>query len=501
MASGTTFDPSREWLGIESLELGDPRRVLGLPATGIDRDMVLRAADERLATLRCIEPGPFTIAHSALLKRVEQCRDELLASVPARSAAGFAPPPPPGGVSRPSFMPPPAPAAAPAFVPPPAPVAPPPVPSAFVAPPTPHAAASEPASTFTLPPPPPPPPPPPAALEPRLQPVDPPSRSADSHPPLQRAAAARAAETTAGEPTRRRRWWVPVITLGLTAVAALALRDRLQPYRDRLVAAVQRQAESNGPTVTPPPTRPKPESAASPVAPPSRPTMVDVTPPVTEAPPVVTPPPVPDRPPDDPGPTDTPPIGVPAPPPERSRPVVRDDELTNLLVKARAALAAEQFDQADAFLALARDAAADAPAADRVAGWKQLAAHARRFAMFRGQALEAGAGRDFDVGDKRISVIEVTDRLFIFRHEGQNKRIPLDQIPEAIAMTMTKKWFAGGGQAANHLFIGARYLTRAEPDAAAARKAWLAARQGGEDVSLLMPLLDDPLLGGPPPRR
>jgi hypothetical protein len=74
-------------------------------------------------------------------------------------------------------------------------------------------------------------------------------------------------------------------------------------------------------------------------------------------------------------------------------------------------------------------------------------------------------------------------------------------VPEAIAMTMTRKWFAGGGQAANHLFVGARYLTRPEPDPAAARKAWLAARAAGEDVSLLMPLLDDPLLRAGASRR
>jgi hypothetical protein len=66
---------------------------------------------------------------------------------------------------------------------------------------------------------------------------------------------------------------------------------------------------------------------------------------------------------------------------------------------------------------------------------------------------------------------------------------------------MTKQWFAGGGHAANHLFIGARYLTRPEPDPAAARNAWQSAQRGGEDVSLVMTLLEDPLLRGPSQRR
>lgn len=263
-------------------------------------------------------------------------------------------------------------------------------------------------------------------------------------------------------------------TLSLTAAVGLLIREHMLRDADTSPTSSPRQGEPRPNIASQPPTRPRPNPALAKAETPDVERGPKPMQPSQEEPP--TPPPV--------------------------RPAPRDAaQLDDLLAGARRALAAEDFAQADEWLGRARNAVGDGPGGDRVAGWEQLAAHARQFAAFRIQALKAGAGRDFQVGDKLISVVEVTDRLFIYRHEGQNIRLPIDKVPEAIAMTMTKKWLAGGGHAANYLFIGARYLTRSEPDPAAARTAWQAAERGGEDVSLLIPLLDDPLLRGPPPRR
>lgn len=489
MSSGNSFDPSREWLGIDAVDLADPRLVLGLPPGPITREAIIAAADVRLSKLRGLEAGPFTVARTALIRRVEESRDGLLASLPtARTASGFAPPPPPGAVPTPARRPP---------------------------GPQPNREARH-----LRPSPPSPAPACPAEVTRRT-----PARERGPGP------------TGRISPARRRSWSLPLLTVSIAAAAALAVYNGLVPSADRLLALAREKApgfvDLALPTDVPPATTTRPPGPRGrPVSPsatggaeqsPTRPQMIDEpasnavristpagaveTAPRETSSPRPEPTPQSQRAPQP--PEHQPPLPAVVPQPvaqqpreQPPRPVARESaRIDDLLAGARAALAAGKFDKADDWLARARDAVGDGPGADRVAGWEQLAAHARKFATFRGQALKAGAGREFDVGRDQISVIEVTDRMFIFRHEGQNKRLPLDAVPEAIAMTMTKKWLAGGGHAANHLFIGARYLTRPEPDAAAARKSWLAAQQGGEDVSLLVPLLDDPLFRGPPARR
>lgn len=467
MSSGTTFDPSREWLGIDAVDLADPRLVLGLSSGPVDREAIIVAAEARLAKLRGLDPGPFTVARTALVKRVEESRDGLLAALPARPGSSFAPPPPPGALPRPAF----------------------PVPSGRRSP-----ASSPQRATPQRPP------PPPSAAITRPGPSPNGPTSADPVP-------ARFGPRT--ERSRRSPWLFLLAMLAVTAAVGIAFRDRLLPHGDRLVALARNQAEQMAEVVAPstaptaPAATPSPPAEtrqdeppplvreSQPVSPPATASETPATPPPSSSVPVPTLPSQPEPPQPDPPPRAKP-----------SRPVAKDAaQLDDLLAGARRALAAEDFAQADEWLGRARNAVGDGPGGDRVAGWEQLAAHARQFARFRGEALRKGAGRDFDVGQDRISVVEVTDRMFIFRHEGQNIRLPINKVPEAIAMTMTKQWFAGGGHAANHLFIGARYLTRSEPDPAAARTAWQAAQRGGEDVSLLIPLLDDPLLRGPPPRR
>ncbi|MCX7405876.1 MAG: hypothetical protein NT089_09145, partial [Planctomycetia bacterium] len=72
------FDPCKQWLGIDAVDLEDPRRVLGVAQTESDPLAVIRAAGIRLSLLRGISPGPFEIARNALIKRVEEAREALL---------------------------------------------------------------------------------------------------------------------------------------------------------------------------------------------------------------------------------------------------------------------------------------------------------------------------------------------------------------------------------------------------------------------------------------
>ncbi|NCA12309.1 hypothetical protein EBR56_11025, partial [bacterium] len=68
----TPFDPCRQWLGIDAVDLVDPRRVLGLGPGEANPLAVLRAAEARLTLLRGVDPGPFAVARQALMTRVEE---------------------------------------------------------------------------------------------------------------------------------------------------------------------------------------------------------------------------------------------------------------------------------------------------------------------------------------------------------------------------------------------------------------------------------------------
>ncbi len=104
--SSAQFDPCRQWLGIDAVELGDPRSVLGLLPSEADPLVVLRAADARLTLLRGIAPGPFDMARNALIKRVEESREAVLAQIasapppPVPVGSTYRMPPPPGGPAR-----------------------------------------------------------------------------------------------------------------------------------------------------------------------------------------------------------------------------------------------------------------------------------------------------------------------------------------------------------------------------------------------------------------
>jgi hypothetical protein len=62
-------------------------------------------------------------------------------------------------------------------------------------------------------------------------------------------------------------------------------------------------------------------------------------------------------------------------------------------------------------------------------------------------------------------------------------------------MAIVTGWF--DENPANDLFIGAYHATKEEPDFDKAREYWERAAARGADASLLLPLLDDPLLAAP----
>jgi hypothetical protein len=59
-------------------------------------------------------------------------------------------------------------------------------------------------------------------------------------------------------------------------------------------------------------------------------------------------------------------------------------------------------------------------------------------------------------------------------------------------MKIVTEWF--DENPANDLYIGAYHATKEEPDLDKARASWKQAQALGADASLLLPLLEDPVL-------
>lgn len=492
--SSAQFDPCRQWLGIDAVDLTNPRRVLGLLPSESDPLVVLRAADARLTVLKGIAPGPFDMARNALIKRVEEAREAVLAQVAATPkqqapvGTSFTMPPPPGG-SLPRAP------------------APPPIQSAGRIPNVPVV----PAVPF-------------------------PHGATEASPWNERADADHGGSVSVKtRPVYRKQssgagtLLLLLVGLGAAAGGLLWMKMRADEQRkvaSREVAAAERgdqqksadedesERQMAGTKRTAAMRRPErdpndttSDDAVSTSVPPRREPMPvrrrpepepETTPEPEPAPePETTPEPEPV-----PEPTDGPPVAEPAAPDETDSPAPLSSEpstpeetaaeINRLLAEVFAALQEQQFDAAQ-LAVKAADKKAAGPAHKRVVSWDSLITYAKGFADYRSQALAAmRPGQEYEIDGKKIAVIEIDAEKFIYRRAGKNKTVSADKIPGGILMAIITEWF--DNNPANNLYLGAYHATKAEPDLEKARASWQLANARGADASALLPLLDDPVL-------
>ncbi len=468
------FDPCREWLGIDAVYLSDPRKVLGLPPGRLPAELVHAAAAERLAALAGVRPGAFAKAHSALVARVLEARDKLLedAMPEARPPAAQFPPPLP--------------------------------PADPVMPFGPATGGADPAAPSMA-----------SDGEAELEPPIPWSPRSGAVP--------RARVRRRGRSPEGNGLLLSAIALLAAAVAGLAFLVSQGGWPGRREVAVESPRSGKG-----------------------------TVPAVSETPPAV-PPTAGQRQPAGTGST----AGESTPPPdsggdeaqrrkseakarrerearqaaeEARRQEQQQAEEQQRLEERRLAeerMKSEEQQRAeremrsriseavekgirDAYKAIQRGefdtarraiAAAgsqigdDVEAATRLERWNLFTSYAREFPRFRDQAFAAAnAGRDYEVNGKKFTVIEITPESFVYRLAGENVRVPPDAVDPAITMAIVAAWFAADGRAANHLFLGAHWLSLDPPDTRRARAEWRIAGNGGENVEPLMALLDDPVI-------
>ena len=470
MPNEVPFDPCRQWLGIDAVDLGNARLVLGVSPQEADPLVVLRAAEARLNLLRAISPGPFAMARAGLIKRVEEAREKLLAEIAA------SPPQPQTGAAVAFAMP---------------------------APPSQRAA--------------------PAAAVPAMQqgvvPGAPPIVSA-AVPPVPPTVPGGAfhsggggVETIAIRTTVYRKK-TPVAGIALTVLALSALAGWLVYYTaygklkdgklktaksgERHTAHVEPAADP----VRPPqknsrravkdddgPADPSSDRAVSTSKPPSQRTE-RTRPSRPEPEPEEEPMPAEEKPAEIKRVNEKPEEDKPADAPPAEAMAKADSRLDATLAEALESLRREEDDTVTRLLAVASKQADGDDAKERVTGWKLLATYYKGFLDYREKALAAvKPGDEYDVKNQKVGVVEVDDEKFIYRTAGGNKTVPRDKIPAGIVLAIVMQWF--DANPANDLYIGAYHLAKPEPDPEKAREHWEQALAAGADASGLLPLLDD----------
>ena len=472
------FDPCKQWLGIDAVDLEDPRRVLGVAQTESDPLAVIRAAGIRLSLLRGISPGPFEIARNALIKRVEEAREALLLRLAAHPTF---PATNPSAVPSSPLVP-----ACPSV--PPAP----PVPS-FPAVPSFAAVGDQ-----------------PQYQQPQYQqpqyPVGSPT-APEGTPPSGLGPPESQPFLAAPRKLRHRNeessgTGVVLAALAGLGILAVALLINLltqsdsnpnpktnpsQNVRTVEVARKPEEKEKNRPRV--PSQRPN-KSPNNPA-----PFDAEAAPDTTSDGAVSTSTPPVGKPPGPPGPVPKPvPLPKPVPvPPVAEESTEQQQNLEELLAAAFGAMGKRDRGLVEAKLTAAETLAASAQSKKRIAGWKLLDHYASGFIDYRNDSLKTiASGDEYDVGDKKIAVVEITPDVFIFRAAGKNRSVSYDKIPSPILVAIVTKWF--DQKPGNNLFIAAYYLTQPEPNLEKARDYLEKAQSGGVDASQLLALLDDSVI-------
>jgi hypothetical protein len=431
MQNNAPFDPCRQWLGIDAVELVTPHRVLGISPLETDPLVIVRAADQKLGVLRSIDPGSLVRARDALVTRVEQARDAMLAA--ASSGAGNVAPFP----------------AAPQSTPP-----------AFPAAAGEHLPSEEFSNPVTL-------------RQPRR--IVRPSRPS----PVMPLAVTALLLGVAG--------WLGYQVLQQQPGKQVASTNPKQPDRPKAVPAPKPQPEPEPAPKPEPEPAPKPEPEPAP-----KPEPEPAPKPEPEPAPKPEPEPAPKP---EPEPAPKPEPEPPLTPQEfsaRDRKAL-ERHLKDAYAALRESdfQKADEFLEAARAIAAQDEPSADRVARwNRLAMYARKFPGLRDEALKNSGDNEI----ELD-GGRLIGIIEINADRVIYRERGRTERVPRDRLPDDILLAIMQQWFNAAAQPGNHIYLGVFHVLRKEPDLASARGEWQLAAFGGEqEGTALQPLLTDPII-------
>lgn len=178
--------------------------------------------------------------------------------------------------------------------------------------------------------------------------------------------------------------------------------------------------------------------------------------------------------------------------PEAAR--AAEDEVTRQL-RSAAAMLRRHDDQAAAASLDAAAHAADGHAelASRVDRWRLLLDYARQLDGHVAEAIaSANEGREYEIGGRTISIVEIGPGTFVYKESGQMRRGK--QLPRVVERAILSAWFDGAPRPANHILLGIHRLLDDDFDLTKVRKEWQTAALGEPATQSIMPLLEDPAL-------
>jgi len=163
---------------------------------------------------------------------------------------------------------------------------------------------------------------------------------------------------------------------------------------------------------------------------------------------------------------------------------------------AAAALRRHDLAAAERGLEVADEAAGgDAELETRVNRWRLLVGYAGQLDGHLAEALaSANEGREYTIGERTISIIELGPETFAFKERGKVTRGPRAELPRVVERAILAAWFDGDPRPANQIFVGLHRLLDDEPDLDRVRAAWQEAAAADEAGASILPLLDDPAL-------
>ena len=166
------------------------------------------------------------------------------------------------------------------------------------------------------------------------------------------------------------------------------------------------------------------------------------------------------------------------------------------IAAAAAALRRHDHPAAEQALEVAGDAAADDPDLEtRVNRWRLLVTYAGELDGHLERAVaSANEGREYTIGDRTISIIELGSEAFAFKERGKVTRGPRAELPRVVERAILAAWFDGDPRPANQIFVGLHRLLDDEPDLDRVRASWEEAAAGDAAAGSILPLLDDPAI-------
>jgi hypothetical protein len=174
------------------------------------------------------------------------------------------------------------------------------------------------------------------------------------------------------------------------------------------------------------------------------------------------------------------------------------DEQQAALRAIRAALAARALPEIDDAVKKALAIAGDTEWENEVRRLEVLATYVKEFwkGVDQGAENALNAG-EIQVDGKPVAVVDYDRRLFVIRHEGENKRYTINTIPPKLALVIAQQSMKAD-RPNNQVHFGAFLAMDGKGDRRLARQYWDSAAKAGVDVAGLLPELEVKPVRPPP---